>query len=219
MNKRKWEEIQKLQKGKHFMSILHKPLEDLIVYLLYDFKFISADHVSILTYLLAFLVAWFFIKGSVLNALILALVVGVLDGVDGKIARLRKKKTYIGKLEHSFDMLYEQVWYASFIFYLWNKVSSINLVFLGMVWIILDGWVRHIYNTFWIATGKSLKYSGKLASKVTFLDGRRSVYVLHMLLWFFLGKVEFAIYTILIHCSLTALAYLIISLKCLHKKF
>jgi phosphatidylglycerophosphate synthase len=34
-------------------------------------------------------------------------VAGILDGTDGKLARLGGKKTLIGKLEHSFDVLFE----------------------------------------------------------------------------------------------------------------
>ncbi|MHA1617005.1 MAG: CDP-alcohol phosphatidyltransferase family protein [Candidatus Njordarchaeales archaeon] len=217
INKEKWTHIQQLQKGKHLMSKLHKPLEDIIVYLLYDLDFISADHISIITYILAFYVAYLFLKTNILYALILAFIVGILDGVDGKIARLRKRKTYIGKLEHSMDMLYEQTWYATYTWCLWTLYSSSQYLALGMIFLILDSFVRHIYNTFWIATGKSLKYSGGIAEKITMIDGRRSVYVLHMIIWYIIGKFNYSIYTILIHCGATAIAYFIISMKYLYK--
>mgnify|MGYP000014566816 CR=1 FL=1 len=216
LDREKWQRIQELQKGKHFISILHKPVEDFIVYLLYDLDFISADHVSLITYLLAFYVAYLFLRGAVLYALLLAVIVGILDGVDGKIARLRGRKTYIGKLEHSIDMLYEQTWYATYTWYLWTHYGDNLYLVLGFAFLILDGLVRHIYNTFWIATGKSLKYSGGLAEKVTKIDGRRSVYVLHMIIWYVLGAFNYSIFTILIHCGATAFAYLAISMKYLY---
>lgn len=150
------------------MSKIHRPFEDFIVYLLYDLNFVTADHISIIVYVLAFLAVYLFLTGSLLLALVTAVAVGILDGVDGKIARLRHKKTYIGKLEHSLDMLYEQCWYASFTWYVWVTSGDITYLILGIIWLILDSLVRHIYNTFWIATGKSFKYLGGIAEKITF---------------------------------------------------
>jgi len=212
----KWDRIKSLQKGKHLMSKIHRPFEDAIVYLLYDIEFIGADHISIITYLLAALAAYYFITGQLVLALIIAFAVGILDGVDGKIARLRQRKTYIGKMEHSLDMLYEQAWYAAFIWYTWTSTGETIYLILGFIWLISDSLVRHIYNVFWIATGKSLKYYGGLADKVTLIDGRRSIYILHMIIWYILGYPHYAIYTILIHCVATAAVYMALSLKHLY---
>lgn len=213
INKSKWDKIQTLQKGTHFMSKIHKPFEDLIVYMLYDFDFISADHISIFTYALAFLTSYMFLTSNIVLAVILAFIVGILDGVDGKIARLRNRKTYIGKLEHSFDMLYEQSWYITFTWYSWLTTNNLLFLIMGLIWLIIDSYVRHIYHIVWIATGRSLKYHGKLCYYITLIDGRRSVYVLHIIIWLLLSIPWNALYTILIHCSATAIAYTIISIK------
>ncbi|RLE62122.1 MAG: hypothetical protein DRN53_04560 [Thermoprotei archaeon] len=224
LNRSKWMRIQELQKGTHVMSRIHKPLEDIIVYLLYDLEFVGADHISIMTYILAFATAYLMLIGNLPLALLIAFLVGILDGVDGKIARLRQKKTLIGKLEHSFDMLYEQAWYASFTVLCWMSTGNILLLALGLVWLILDSYVRHIYHIVWITTGKSLKYHSGIAELITKIDGRRSVYVLHMIIWFLLSKLvpqlcsyTYAIYTILGHCFFTALSYTIISFRILHR--
>ncbi len=216
-NREKKRRINELQKGKHLMSLIHKPFEDLIVYLLFDLEFIGADHVSLFTYFLASLTVYFFLTGKVALALAFALVAGVMDGVDGKIARLRGRKTFIGKLEHSLDMLYEQAWYASFTWWAWNTTGSTQILILGLIWLILDAYVRHVYNVVWIATGKSLKYHGGIASYVTFIDGRRSFYVLHMVIWLLLSAPWCAIYTILVHCALTATAYTALSFRAISK--
>lgn len=213
LNREKWDKIQTLQKGTHFISKIHKPVEDFIVYLLYDLNFITADHISIATYVLAAIVVYLLITGNMIFALLIAVIVGILDGVDGKIARLRGKKTYIGKLEHSFDMIYEQAWYIAFIWYIWTSTGNISFLILGLIWLVMDSYVRHIYNVIWIATGKSLKYHGKIGQYVTFIDGRRSVYILHMIIWLLVWMPWNAIYTILGHCVATATTYTIISLK------
>jgi|Deesub1362B_J571_1020462.scaffolds.fasta_scaffold00005_373 phosphatidylglycerophosphate synthase len=213
LNKDKWSKIQTLQKGTHLISRIHKPVEDLIVYLLYDLEFIGADHISIITYILAAGVVYYLIDLQLIPALALAVIVGILDGVDGKIARLRGKKTYIGKLEHSFDMLYEQLWYVGFTIYFWWTTNNFIFIILGLIWLVVDGYVRHIYNVVWIATGKSLKYHGKIGRYVTFIDGRRSVYILHIIFWLILLMPWNAMYTILGHSVATATSYTILSFK------
>ncbi len=62
--------------------------------------------ISLVTYALAFWAAYPMVIGELSMALLWVVVVGVLDGTDGKLARLSEKKTLIGKLEHSFDMLF-----------------------------------------------------------------------------------------------------------------
>jgi len=213
IDREKWDKIQTLQKGTHLMSKVHKPFEDFIVYLLYDLEFISADHISILTYVLALIVAYMFLTSNVVLALILAFIVGILDGVDGKIARLRGKKTRIGKLEHSFDMIYEQMWYVAFTWYAWTLTSNIIFLIMGLTWLIVDSYVRHIYHIVWIATGKSLKYHKRIGHYVTLVDGRRSMYILHMIIWLILLTPWNALYTILGHCTATAITYTVLAFK------
>lgn len=62
--------------------------------------------ISLVTYALAVWATYPRVIGELSMALLWVVVVGVLDGTDGKLARLSEKKTLIGKLEHSFDMLF-----------------------------------------------------------------------------------------------------------------
>jgi phosphatidylglycerophosphate synthase len=44
---------------------------------------------------------------------LIALVIGVLDGIDGKLARLKVQTTKLGKKEHDLDYLVETSWWAA----------------------------------------------------------------------------------------------------------
>ncbi len=210
-NKEKWTAIQKLQKGRHVTSYIHKPLEDLIVYLLYDTN-VSADVISIITYATATIVAWFFYMGFYLRAIILAYFVGVLDGVDGKIARLRGKPTIIGKMEHVFDTMYEYLWYITLIVSLSSSFGKDILLF-GMTWIALDALVKQTYNIFWLMTGKPLRVCGAAGRIITKIDSRRSMYMIHIFVWLLLGNIVNSIYTIIAHQVFTLVSYIILSFK------
>jgi phosphatidylglycerophosphate synthase len=75
---------------------------------------ITPNQMTAITILLAFIVSGLFLLGWLWPAVLLAFVVDVLDGVDGKLARAKALATRLGQLEHSFDLLYEQSWYIAY---------------------------------------------------------------------------------------------------------
>jgi phosphatidylglycerophosphate synthase len=75
---------------------------------------ITPNIVTVISNLLAFLGVWFFWEGEMVLGLASASVVGVLDGVDGKLARLKLMYSKFGdKLDHVLDLIYEPLWYLA----------------------------------------------------------------------------------------------------------
>ncbi len=97
-------------------EFIHPPLENLLT------KWISAgavtpNQVTTLTVLLAFLTTGLLAAGQAgpgypAAGLIIAFLVGVLDGVDGKLARVTVRCTRFGdRYEHILDVVWELTWY------------------------------------------------------------------------------------------------------------
>jgi hypothetical protein len=59
------------------------------------------------------IVTFLLVTGHLGWGLALALVVGVLDGLDGKRARIKIETTKSGKIEHWFDALFEMSWWIA----------------------------------------------------------------------------------------------------------
>ena len=133
------------QKGLHFTSYINKPVEDRLVYHISERRGITPNAITVLGNLLAFSIIPLFITGYFLHASLLAYLVGIIDGLDGKLARSRGFLTKLGHIEHSFDMLFEQSWYLSFITGLYLALGSWWLPILGGAFLVLDGFVRHVY--------------------------------------------------------------------------
>ncbi len=74
---------------------------------------VTPNQITVATLVLAAAVGLLFWRAQVGLGLALALVVGVLDGVDGKLARLKLATSRLGELEHVGDFLYENLWYLS----------------------------------------------------------------------------------------------------------
>ncbi len=88
---------------------IHPPLENALVRLLLPTP-VTPNMVTLLTGLLGLAAIWLFARGEPLWALGLVLIVGPLDGVDGKLARTRHDFSKWGDLEHVLDKVLEYGW-------------------------------------------------------------------------------------------------------------
>ena len=93
-------------------TLFDPPIENFLVRLLAPTR-ITPNQVTVLTTILGFFVAWLFLQGWLLSGVILAIAVEVLDGVDGKLARLKYMTSKLGELEHMLDFFYENSWWLS----------------------------------------------------------------------------------------------------------
>ena len=75
---------------------------------------VTANQVSVVVVAIALgITALLAVGNLVLGALLMPLV-NVLDGVDGRLARVKGTASNLGQLEHAFDLLYEHAWYVTF---------------------------------------------------------------------------------------------------------
>jgi phosphatidylglycerophosphate synthase len=88
---------------------IHPPIENAMVRLLLPTP-VTPNMVTLLTGVLGLAATWLFAVGQPLWALLLVLLVGPLDGVDGKLARTRHEFSRWGDLEHVLDKVLEYGW-------------------------------------------------------------------------------------------------------------
>jgi phosphatidylglycerophosphate synthase len=74
---------------------------------------VTPNQITVLTTVLGFLVAWLLWQGWLAIGVVLAIGVEVLDGVDGKLARLKRMTSRFGEFEHVLDFFYEMSWYLA----------------------------------------------------------------------------------------------------------
>ena len=207
------------QKGLHFTGYMNKPIEDRIVYHISERTWITPNAITVIGNVLAFSITPLFIMGYFLYASLLAYLVGIIDGLDGKLARSRGFLTKLGHIEHSFDMLFEQTWYLSFALGLYLSYGLWWLLLAGGAFLVLDTFVRHVYMQFKDTMGIALTAASPLDRRFALVDGRRNMYLLYMIvssaLGFFgisLGPFPmpvYALFAMLAHAWITALFYVV----------
>jgi phosphatidylglycerophosphate synthase len=95
-----------------FPALVHAPIEKWLVSHLCRTT-ITPNQITLGTGVLGLGVTLLYACGYLWAGVLLALIIGVLDGIDGKLARLKAQTTKLGKREHDLDYLIETSWWAA----------------------------------------------------------------------------------------------------------
>jgi choline kinase/phosphatidylglycerophosphate synthase len=185
---------------------VHRPIENKIVYHLSDFG-ITPNQITIIVNVIAYTVAFLFLTGNLLVASILTFVVGLIDGLDGKLARVKTMTSKLGSMEHPFDALYEFSWIVALSTHISLCSGHLFPVLLGTLTIVLIAFYRQCYDRFRMSTGSSLDTYGSFDRVFRRVAGRRNLYNLHIFLGVIFGVPFYSLVSIALHAAITAVVY------------
>jgi phosphatidylglycerophosphate synthase len=186
-------------------KFVHRPIESWMVTRLARTP-ITPNQVTLFVNLLAYLATALFATGHLLAAALMTLLVGVTDGFDGKLARLKGMVTKVGSLEHAFDLLFEFSWILALGYYLAQTEGTLPLLLAAAI-LTLVAFYRSIYERYGQVTGKSLDVAGKFENTFRRIAGRRNLFSVEILLCVLWQRPLWALYLIFFHAALTALVY------------
>jgi len=168
---------------------------------------VTPNQITLLTLVVAGVVAALFAHGWLRIGVMLALVVGVLDGVDGKLARLKLATSKLGELEHVGDFFYENAWYLSLASHFHGATAEPRYWLAGCVLVACDLADSLLYLGVQRCTGRMLDELSAFDRRFRAVAGRRNVYVAIFVVGFFSGHasgafltaVGWAIVTVAVH--------------------
>jgi 1L-myo-inositol 1-phosphate cytidylyltransferase / CDP-L-myo-inositol myo-inositolphosphotransferase len=179
--------LDSIQKGPpDIPAWFHAPIETFLVSRLCKTR-ITPNQLTLFCNVVAWIVTFLLATGSLGWGLALALVVGVLDGLDGKQARLKVETTKRGKIEHWFDALFEMSWWIAIAWHFrisGQLPSAFGYLFLLLVAEGIDGLAK---GSVYFTTGKVVDELGAFERFVRLVGGRRNVYVWILTIGFLLG--------------------------------
>ena len=161
-------------------KVLHAPIENYIVSKLCEFS-ITPNQLTLLTNIAAWLVTWGILSGFLWISLIGAALVGIMDGVDGKLARVKVMTSKLGSLEHFFDMLFEYSWWLSLGWVLGGGSVNSSAFMAGVGLVIVSFADMLIGVIFWVVQGRV--HSRTIDNYTPFelairkIGGRRNIYI------------------------------------------
>lgn len=167
-------------------ALFHAPIEKFAAWRLADTA-VTPNLITGLTTVFAWIATWQFAVGNLPLGISIALAVGVLDGIDGKLARLRLETSKVGELEHWLDFAYEWSWWAALAYHFSSSgilPNAWRLLGILAVAEVIDGLMKlSILRTF----GKTIDEMGRFDRIVRLVGGRRNIYVWILALGIFVG--------------------------------
>ena len=159
-----------------FPAYVHAPIETAIVSRLCRTR-ITPNQITIAGFIIGCGATAAFVLGRVGLGILAALIFGLVDGLDGKLSRVKVETTKRGEWEHHLDYLIENSWWAAIAFQLWRSGQFPNVFYL---FALLVG--SHLLDEFAKRRAKMVK--GRLLDDISSFDrafrliaARRNVYV------------------------------------------
>ena len=162
--------------GLDIPALIHGPIEKFLVSHLCRTP-ITPHHLTIMWAIGAVATTVLFADGYLLWGIVVALIVGILDGLDGKQARIKVETTKAGRLEHQLDTLFAFVWPTAlaYHFYVSGQLPGafryLGLLLLGEA---LDGAGQAGIR---LASEKRMQAPSLLNRLVRLIGGRRNIYI------------------------------------------
>jgi len=169
---------------------LHPPLEDSMVRLLAPTP-ITPNQITVFTGVIGFAAAGMMAVGVYGPALVIALVVNVLDGVDGKLARVKLLTSRFGdRLDHTLDVLFEFAWYLGLGWGLSGGSASGRpfLLGLGLIGVMLGA--RGMSGIYKLVSGRQIHDHRAFDRAVRLFAGRRNIYVVILVVGLAVGRIS-----------------------------
>jgi phosphatidylglycerophosphate synthase len=101
-------------------AYLNAPIETGIISLLCKMR-ITPNQITIAGFIIGCGATMAFALGRFGLGILMALIFGIVDGLDGKQARIKIEMTKRGEWEHYLDSLIENSWWAAIAFHLWRS--------------------------------------------------------------------------------------------------
>jgi phosphatidylglycerophosphate synthase len=169
-----------------FPAYVHAPIETAIVSRLCRTR-ITPNQITIAGFVIGCAATAAFVLGRVGLGILAALIFGVVDGLDGKLSRVKVETTKRGEWEHHVDTFVENSWWAAIAFHLWQSAQFPNAFYLLALLIGSHLLTEFVKRRAKMATGRLLDDVAPFDRAFRLIAARRNVYVWVLAGGFLLG--------------------------------
>jgi phosphatidylglycerophosphate synthase len=158
-----------------FPALVHAPIEKWLVSHLCRTT-ITPNQITLGTGVLGLGVTLLYACGYLWAGVLLALVIGVLDGIDGKLARLKAQTTKLGKREHDLDYFVETSWWMALAYH-FQAIGQIRYAYvIFFAFFVFDRLERVAKRAVQRRIGRNLDDFAPFDRLVRIVAGRRNIY-------------------------------------------
>jgi len=158
-----------------FPAIIHAPIENWLVLRLCRTS-ITPNQITFTAAMLGAGVTLLYAFGYLWTGVLLALVFGVWDGLDGKLARLKEQTTNLGKREHVLDYLIEMSWWTALAYHFQVSGQVRHAYVLLLAFFGADSLERVARWSAARRLGRKLDDASRFDRLMRYVAGRRNIY-------------------------------------------
>lgn len=148
---------------------------------------LTPDALTILTSVVALLATMLFASGRLGLGVAVALLVGILDGLDGRQARIQLRFSRFGRYEHWLDKGFELLWMFALGWHFSRGLEDMSLVSGTVVWVAFYVTDLMAYGLYRAKTGILIDETTRLDATIRFFGGRRNTYIGYLGIGLLLG--------------------------------
>lgn len=179
--------LDSVQKGTlDFPAWIHAPIEKFLLRYLCRTS-ITPNQLTIFWALLACLTTIFFATGYLAWGIALALIIGIIDGLDGKQARIKVETTAGGKIEHHLDSFFDVVWPTALAFHFYASGQLPGAFYYLAILLIGEGVDGIAKAVIYSDAGRAMTAPRLFDQLVRLVGGRRNIYIWVLLVALVLG--------------------------------
>jgi phosphatidylglycerophosphate synthase len=178
-NKRAAEEVlfTSVQKGaRDFPAWIHAPIETFLLRYLCRTP-ITPNQLTISSAVAVCLTTILFATGQLIWGVALALIIGILDGLDGKQARIKVETTASGKLEHRLDDFLDVAWPTALAFHFYTSGQLPSAFYYLIVLLIAEGMDGIGKLVIYSTSARLMTAPARFDTMVRLVGGRRNIYI------------------------------------------
>jgi len=139
-----------------------------------------------------------------------------MDGVDGKLSRVKMANTNLGNMEHAFDFLFEHSWYIALAIYL-SKTYGLSAILLCTFILLFDGFSHYCGVAFGkVVKDRPLEDYGKIERAFRKFDGRKNSYIIFILIGVLVGVPFYSLIAVTLWSFVSAVFYSLRAIKHMH---
>lgn len=189
-----------------YVVVLNRPVETFLSYFLAETP-ITPNQITFLSNVTAYAATALLALGRLWPALALVVVTGILDGLDGRQARIQIKTSKVGEWEHVFDALSEISWMLALGWHISNGFTE--PLYLGgtLAWLAFYGLDNYSYTFFRIRRGMMIDEAGPIDAAIRFVGSRRNTSFAYFAVALALGYPARGFLVVVGLAGLTALAH------------
>ena len=158
-----------------FPAIVHAPIENWLVLRLCRTS-VTPNQLTLTGAMLGASVTLLYAFGYLWAGALLALVFGVWDGLDGKLARLKEQTTELGKREHVLDYFIEISWWTALAHYFQVSGQIGHPYFFLLAFFGADFLERLARRSASLRLGRKLEDASRFDRLMRYVAGRRNIY-------------------------------------------